>query len=177
MSKHKKDPVMEPDEETVAQEETAAEASAETAAEETDALRTELAAERDRFLRIMAEYDNFRKRSTKERENIYADVRADTVLRFLPVFDDLSRAVKLETGDETQRKGVEMIFTKLNEVLSGLGIQEIETLGKPFDPALHNAIMHIEDEELGEGEIVEELQKGFILGDKVIRFSMVKVAN
>ena len=144
---------------------------------EADRLRDELNAERDSRLRALAEYDNFRKRSLKERENIYADVRTDTIKKFLPIFDDLERALKQETADEAYRRGVELILQKFIDVLHGLNVKEIATVGQPFDPALHDAVMHVEDEERGENEIVEELQKGFLLGDKVIRFSMVKVAN
>ena len=133
--------------------------------------------EQDKYLRLMAEYDNFRKRSAKERENIYCDVRADTVTKFLPVFDNLERALAVETADAAFKRGVEMTRSQLLEVMTKLGVSEIETVGQSFDPCLHNAVMHIEDEAYGEGEIIEEFQKGFRLGDKVIRFSMVKVAN
>ena len=136
-----------------------------------------LKAEKDRYLRLAAEYDNYRKRSAKERESIYQDVRADTVTKFLPVYDNLARALGQETCDEAYRKGVEMIMTQLKDILSRMGVTEIESLGQKFDPALHNAVMHEEDESKGEGEIVQELQKGFRMGDKVIRFAMVKVAN
>ena len=101
----------------------------------------------------------------------------DTVTKFLPVFDNLERAMKTETADEAFKKGVEMTFNQLMDVFKKLGVEEIESIGKPFDPKLHNAVMHVEDEALGENEIVEEFQKGFKIGDKVIRFSMVKVAN
>ena len=131
----------------------------------------------ERYLRLMAEFDNYKKRSAKERENIYTDVRVDTVTKFLPVFDNLERAMKTETADEAYKKGVEMTFNQLMDVFKKLGVEEIESVGKPFDPTLHNAVMHVEDEALGENEIVEEFQKGFKIGDKVIRFSMVKVAN
>lgn len=136
-----------------------------------------LKAEKDRYLRLAAEYDNYRKRSAKERESIYQDVRADTVTKFLPVYDNLARALGQATCDEAYRKGVEMIMTQLRDILSRMGVTEIEALGQKFDPALHNAVMHEEDETKGEGEIVQELQKGFKMGDKVIRFAMVKVAN
>lgn len=136
-----------------------------------------LKAEKDRYLRLAAEYDNYRKRSAKERESIYQDVRADTVTKFLPVYDNLARALGQATCDEAYRKGVEMIMTQLRDILSRMGVTEIEALGQKFDPALHNAVMHEEDETRGEGEIVQELQKGFKMGDKVIRFAMVKVAN
>lgn len=133
--------------------------------------------EQERYMRLLAEYDNYRKRSSKERENIYTDVRIDTVTKFLPVYDNLARALSAETSDEAYKKGVEMTFNQLNEVLSKLGVTEIEAVGSTFDPSLHNAVMHIEDEDYGEGEIIEEFQKGFKIGDKIIRFSMVKVAN
>ena len=131
----------------------------------------------DKYLRLLAEYDNYRKRSAKERDNIYTDVRVDTVTKFLPVFDNLERALAVETTDEAFRKGVEMTFNQLKEVMTKLGVEEIEAVGKNFDPAFHNAVMHIQDESLGENIVVEEFQKGFRIGDKVIRFSMVKVAN
>ena len=131
----------------------------------------------DKYLRLMAEFDNYKKRSAKERENIYTDVRVDTVAKFLPVYDNLERALKAETADEAYKKGVEMTFNQLLDVFKKLGVEEIESVGKTFDPNLHNAVMHVEDEEKGENEIVEEFQKGFKVNDKVIRFSMVKVAN
>ena len=151
--------------------------TAEAAEPESNPLEAELAAERDRYLRMLAEYDNFRKRSQKERESIYTDVRADTVSRFLPVYDNLLRAVQQPTEDEAYLRGIEMIFTQLKDVMAKLGVTEIEAVGKPFNPDLHNAVMHIEDENYGEGEIVQEFEKGFQLGEKVIRFSMVQVAN
>ena len=137
----------------------------------------ETAVELEQYLRLQAEYDNFRKRSAKERENIYTDARVDTVTRFLPVYDNLERALKAETADEAFKKGVEMTFQQLMEVFRKLGVEEIPAEGQTFDPNLHNAVMHVEDESLGENVIVQELQKGFKIGDKVIRFSMVKVAN
>lgn len=143
---------------------------------ETDTLKASLAEANDKYLRMLAEYDNYRRRSQKERENIYADVRADTVTKFLPVYDNLARAVQHETDEET-RKGVEAIFTQLKSILEGLGVTEIETVGKKFDPTLHDALLHIDDEKYGEGEIVLELEKGFKLGDRVIRFARVQVAN
>lgn len=145
--------------------------------EKTPSPEEQLAAEKDRYLRLMAEYDNFRKRSARERENIYADLRADTVTTFLPVFDNLERALQQPTQDEAYRKGVEMILAQFREILAGFGVTEIEAVGKTFDPALHHAVLHEEDETKGEGEIVQELRKGFRMGDKVIRFSMVKTVN
>jgi len=138
----------------------------------------EIAAEKDKYLRLLAEYDNFRKRSQKERESTYSDVRADTALKFLPVYDNLERALKIETVDEAYSRGVEMVFTQFKEILSNLGVCEIEACaGTKFDPEVHNAVMHVEDESFGESVITEEFQKGFKLGDKVIRCSIVKVAN
>ena len=136
-----------------------------------------LKSEKDKYLRLLAEYDNYRKRSAKERENIYSDALTDTVTKFLPVYDNLVRALQQSTEDEAYRKGVEMIMTQFNDILAKLGVTPIDALGQKFDPLLHNAVMHEEDAEKGENEIVQELQRGFKLGDKVIRFAMVKVAN
>ena len=163
-------------------EETAEEIKEETAAaEEVKAeekpANDEMAALNDKYLRVCAEYDNFRRRSQKEKEAIYGEVRAATAEKFLPVYDNLERALKQPTEDEAYRKGVEMIMTQFVTTLEKLGISPIESLGQTFDPNLHNAVMHVDDEEKGENEIVEEFQKGFMLGDKVIRFSVVKVAN
>ena len=141
------------------------------------ALESEKAALNDKFLRICAEYDNFRKRSQKEKDALYGDIRANTVSQFLPVYDNLERALKQSTEDEAYRKGVEMIMTQFETTLEKLGVKEIPSLGETFDPDLHNAVMHVDDEEKGENEIVEVFQKGFMLNDKVIRFAMVKVAN
>ena len=141
------------------------------------ACEEQLNAERDRYLRLLAEYDNYRKRSTRERENIYSDALTDTVTKFLPVYDNLVRALEQSTADEAYRRGVELIMTQFNDILTKLGVTPIDALGQKFDPTLNNAVMHEEDAEKGENEIVQELQKGFKLGDKVIRFAMVKVAN
>lgn len=136
-----------------------------------------LAAEKDKYLRLMAEYDNFRKRTQKEREALYNDVLCTTVLKILPVYDNLARALKQETADAAFKRGVEMTMQQLEEIFKKLGVTEIPAVGEKFDPALHNAVMHIEDENYGDNEIVDEFEKGFRLGDKVIRFSMVRVAN
>ena len=141
------------------------------------ALEEEKAVLNDRYLRVCAEYDNFRRRSQKEKDSLYGDVKAAAVTQFLPVYDNLERALKQGTEDEAYRKGVEMIMTQFNTTLEKLGVTPIECLGEKFDPTLHNAVMHVDDEEKGENEIVEVFQKGFKLGDKVIRFAMVKVAN
>ncbi len=184
MAKNKKEPLPEEQEkeqsaaEQTASEDTAAEPETEQAEEKTPAsAKDEVADEHDRFLRLIAEYDNFRKRSAKERENIYTDVRVDTVTKFLPVYDNLQRAMNTQTLDEAYKKGVEMTFNQLKQVMTSLGVEEIPAEGETFDPTVHNAVMHVEDESFGENVIIEEFQKGFKLGGKVIRFSMVKVAN
>ena len=163
-------------EETVEEEEKAApetEAKPEEAKPKTD----ELAAMNDKYLRLCAEYDNFRKRTQKEKDAIYADVRANTLISFLPVYDNLVRALNQPTEDEAYKKGVEMIMAQFRATMEKLGVTEMDCLGKKFDPAFHNAVMHVDDEEKGENEIVEVFQQGFMLGDKVVRFAMVKVAN
>ena len=137
----------------------------------------EPAVPREQFLRLAAEYDNYRKRTAKEKEGLWADAKADTVQAFLPVYDNLERALKQETADEAYKKGVEMTMNQLKEVFAKLGITEIDALGQPFDPNLHNAVMHIEDENLGENIVSQVFQAGFMLGEKVIRFAMVQVAN
>ena len=181
MASKKKNENTAPAEEEVKQETAGAEPAEETAPETpaAEAAAPEAPAhnDSDKYLRLMAEFDNYKKRSIKERENIYTDVRVDTVTKFLPVYDNLERAMKAETADEAYKKGVEMTFNQLLDVFKKLGVEEIEAVDKPFDPNFHNAVMHVEDEALGEGMIVEEFQKGFKIGDKVIRFSMVKVAN
>ncbi len=132
----------------------------------------------DQMKRLAAEYDNFRKRSIKERSQLKLDTLADTVLAILPVVDNLQRALDNAQGDESPlAMGVQMVMRQLQDTLSKLGVQEIESVGTQFDPALHNAVMHIEDEKKGDNVIVEELQKGYMVEDKVIRHSMVKVAN
>ena len=136
-----------------------------------------LAAEKDKYLRLAAEYDNYRRRSQKEKENVYSDGKADTVLQLLPVYDNLARALKAECSDPNFYKGVEMTMTQLLDIFAKLGVTPIEAEGQPFDPAEHNAVVHVEDESLGENLVVEEFQKGFKMGDRVIRFSMVQVAN
>jgi len=146
-------------------------------ATENDAMKMALVAERDKYMRLAAEYDNFRKRSAKEREMIYGDARADTITKLLPVYDNLERALKMECEDDAYYKGVEMTMTQLMEILESMGVKRIPALGKPFDPNRHNAVMTIEDPELGEKIIADEFQTGFLLGDRVIRHSTVVVAN
>lgn len=145
--------------------------------EELEALKQNLTDQEDKFLRLAAEYDNYRRRSQKEKESAWADSKAETAAAFLPVYDNLERALKQDTSDEAYKKGVEMTMAQLREVLSKLGIEEIPALGEAFDPNLHNAVMHVEDEAAGENTIVDVFQAGFRSGDKVIRFAMVKVAN
>lgn len=138
----------------------------------------QLASVTDQFARLTAEYDNYRKRTTKEKESIYQDAKADTVTPFLAVYDNLERAMKTE-GDEDSphKKGLEMIFNQYKEILNKLGVTEMEALGQPFDPDRHNAVMHVEDENLGENVVADVFQAGFVMGDKVLRFATVRVAN
>ena len=142
-----------------------------------DALRAELAAWEDKYLRLAAEYDNFRKRSIKEKEAMWTNAKCDTAGAFLPVYDNLERALNQPCADEAYKKGVEMTMTQFKDILSKLGIEAIPALGETFDPNLHNAVMHVEDENVEENTIVEVFQTGFQTTEKVVRFSMVKVAN
>lgn len=144
---------------------------------EVDSLKAQLAQQEDKYLRLAAEYENYRRRTTKEKEAIWSDAKGDAAAAFLPVYDNLERALKQETADEAYKKGVEMTMNQLKTVLEKLGITEIPALGQSFDPNLHNAVMHVEDENLGENMVAEVFQAGFQLGEKVIRFAMVKVAN
>ena len=146
-------------------------------ADPAEELKKTLAEKEDQYLRLAAEYDNFRRRSAKEKSDAYSKAKADAALAFLPVYDNLERALKQGSQDEAFVKGVEMTMTQLLSVLEGLGIKPIDALGKPFDPNFHNAVMHIEDEALGENVVAQVFQTGFIMGEKVIRFAMVQVAN
>ena len=134
-------------------------------------------AERDAHLRLAAEYDNFRKRTIKEKEASYGNGKADAVAKMLPIYDNLERALNQETSDAAYKKGVEMTMTELTKIFAGLGVEIFGQVGDGFDPELHNAVMHIENEELGENTIAAVFQKGFKIGDKVVRFAMVQVAN
>ena len=169
--------VKQPEAEAV--EETAAET--ETVSEASDAiadLQAKLDALNDKHLRMAAEYDNFRKRSQREREAIHAEAVAYTVKALLPTYDNLERALKAEAADAEYKKGVELTMTQLVESLKGIGVEKIAAEpGTAFDPNLMNAVMHIENEELGENVIAEVFQQGFQIGDKVIRHAMVQVAN
>ncbi len=157
------------------EEDTVQETAAEPSAEE--AHKAALREQEDKYLRLLAEYDNYRKRSQKEKETAWTTAKADTAKEFLPVYDNLERALKQETADEAYAKGVQMIMTQFKTTLEKLGIQEIPALGETFDPNLHNAVMHIDDENLGENVVAEVFQTGFQIGDKIIRHAMVKVAN
>ena len=144
---------------------------------ETESVDDRMAQQEDKYLRLAAEYDNYRKRTAKEKESLWTSAKAETAAAFLPVYDNLERAMKQPTADEAYKKGIEMTMNQLKEVFSKLGITEIPALGHTFDPNLHNAVMHIDDENLGENEVAEVFQAGFQCGEKVIRFAMVKVAN
>ena len=134
-------------------------------------------AERDAHLRVAAEFDNFRKRTIKEKEASYGNGKADAVEKLLPVYDNLERALNQPCTDEAYKKGVEMTMTQLVGIFSGPGVEIFGNVGDAFDPNFHNAVMHTEDESLGENVISQVFQKGFKLGDKIIRFAMVQVAN
>jgi len=146
---------------------------------EEEKLQAELDAMKDRYMRTVAEYDNFKKRTIKEKEEMYATAVCDTIEQILPILDNLTRAVTAcEDGNsESLADGVKMIAKQFGEVFSAIGVSEIEALGNEFDPNLHNAVMHVEDESVGDNSIVEEFMKGYTYKDKVIRHSMVKVAN
>ena len=133
---------------------------------------------KDQFVRQTAEYENYRKRTTKEKENIYQDAKADTIKEFLAVYDNLERAAASEGGEDSpHKKGLEMIFQQYKDILAKLGVTEIEAAGKPFDPEKMNAVMHIDDENFGENEVAQVFQAGFELNGKVIRHAIVQVAN
>ena len=173
--------------ETEAEETAAAEAAEQEAAEQTPAeeaaadpvaeLTAQVAQEHENYMRLAAEYDNFRKRTQKEREALYTDVKAETVGKLLSVFDNLQRAMAQETADEAYKKGVEMTVKELEKVLDGMGISTFGQVGDTFDPNFHNAVMQRDDENFGESTICEVFQIGYKCGDKVIRHAMVVVAN
>ncbi len=166
----------------MAEKETTAPIEEETVAQEVsedpcEALRKELEESKDRYLRLAAEYENFRKRTAREKETMFKDGSSHAISQLLSVYDNLERAVGQETEDEAYKKGVKLTFTQFNEVLEGMGITRIAPLGETFDPNFHNAVMHVEDEALGENTVAEVFQPGFRMGDRVIRFAIVKVAN
>ncbi len=158
-------------------EETTAEPQQEAQAEAAPQVDEKLAQAEEKYLRLAAEYDNYRKRTAKEKESAWTNAKAQTVAAFLPVYDNLERALKQQTTDEAYAKGVEMTMKGLQDALSSLGVELIPALGETFDPNRHNAVMHVEDDAAEENTVVEVFQQGFTCGDKVIRFAMVKVAN
>ena len=145
--------------------------------QEVENQKAELDEREDRLKRLMAEFDNFKKRSAKEREQLYNSLISDIAISFLPVIDNLEKAVSVKTEDENYRIGVELVLKQFKEVLESNGVKAIEAVGKTFDPELHEAVSSVEDPELGEQEIKEEYRKGYIIGNKVIRHSLVVVAN
>ena len=134
-------------------------------------------AEHDTYLRLAAEFDNFRKRTTKEKEQSYGNGKADAVTKMLPIYDNLERALNQPTEDAAYKKGVELTMTELLKILNGLGVEVFGEVGDTFDPNLHNAVMHLDSEEHDENVITQVFQKGFKMGDKIVRFAMVQVAN
>ena len=146
--------------------------------EKMEALAGQLSSLHDQHLRLAAEYDNYRKRTTREKETIYQDAKLDTIAKFLEVYDNLERAAS-QTGDEdnVHKQGMVMIFNQLRNVLEKMGVTIDDPQGQPFDPARHNAVMHVDDENLGENVVAQVFQKGFLLGDRVIRCATVQVAN
>ena len=144
--------------------------------EELEKAKAELSAMNDKYLRMIAEYDNFRKRSAKERENVYADAYSDVLEAILPVIDNLERALMFADG-EALTEGVKMTLKQFEDSMTRLGVTAFGARGEEFDPNIHNAVMQVEDSELGESQVAEVLQKGYKKGDKVIRYAMVKVAN
>ena len=159
--------------------ETPAEETAEAAEAvvETNPWEEKYNAERDAHLRVAAEYDNFRKRTVKEKEASYGNGKADAVAKMLPVYDNLERALNQPTEDAAYKKGVEMTMNELVKIFTALGVEIFGNVGDEFDPNLHNAVMHVDSEELGENVIAQVFQKGFRVGEKVVRFAMVQVAN
>ena len=156
-------------------ENTAAESVQEQTEEEK--LNIELAETKDKYLRLMAEYDNYRKRTAKQMIEMSATVKGDTIAQLLPIYDNFERAANAESADETYKSGVEMIFGQLTEAIKKLGVEIIDPTGQPFDPNIANAVSQIEDPELGENTVAQTFQKGYKIGDRVIRYAMVVVAN
>ncbi len=144
---------------------------------ETDPWEEKYNAQHDAYLRLAADYDNYRKRTAKEKDASYGNGKADTVAKMLPVYDNLERALKQETADAAFKKGVEMTMNELVKIFTALGVEIFGAEGDGFDPNLHNAVMHVENEALGENTVSQVFQKGFKIGDKVVRFAMVQVAN
>ena len=166
-------------EETVVEEtvEKTVEETVEETAPEVNEWEEKYNAQYDSYLRLAADYDNYRKRTAKEKDAAYGNGKADAIEKLLPVYDNLERALQQETADEAFKKGVEMTMTQLVSILTDLGVDIFGNVGDSFDPNLHNAVMHTEDENLAENTISLVFQKGFKLGDKIVRFAMVQVAN
>ena len=160
-----------------AAEELPEEEAGESLEDKIKALEEAAAADKDKYLRLLAEYDNFRKRSIQEKLNAFSDATAKAALEVISVIDNFERAMAAECSDENYKKGVEMIYGQFLEVIKKLGVEEIDALGKEFDPNLHNAVSQVEDENFGENTVSQVYQKGYKLGDKVIRCAMVVVAN
>lgn len=158
-------------------EEVPEEEAGESPEDKIKALEEAAAADKDKYLRLLAEYDNFRKRSIQEKLGAFSDATAKAALEVISVIDNFERAMAADCSDENYKKGVEMIYGQFLEVIKKLGVEEIEALGKEFDPNLHNAVSQVEDESLGENTVSQVYQKGYKLGDKVIRTAMVVVAN
>ena len=158
-------------------EETVQETPAEPAQAPQENFKEKYEREHDSFLRLAAEYDNFRKRSQKEKDASYTNGKADTLAKLLPVYDNLERAMNQETVDTAYKKGVELTMAGLVKIFTDLGVEVYGNVGEEFDPNLHNAVMHTENDELGENVISQVFQKGFKIGEKVVRFAMVQVAN
>jgi len=174
VAKKKEQPVAEPAEKII--EETKEETPVEEAPEVNE-WEEKYNAQYDSYLRLAADYDNYRKRTAKEKDAAYGNGKADAVEKMLPVYDNLERALQQETADEAYKKGVEMTMTQLVGILNGLGVEIFGNVGDSFDPNIHNAVMHTEDESLGENTISQVFQKGFKIGEKIVRFAMVQVAN
>ena len=145
--------------------------------EELNKLKEEFAELDDRYKRMFAEFENYKKRSQKEKEGIYGMITGDVVASMLPVMDNLQKAAEAKSEDTGYQEGVKLVYRQFAEALKGLGLEEIETIGKRFDPEYHEAVSHIEDNTKGEQEIVQEYRKGYKIGNKVVRHSMVIVAN
>ena len=164
-------------EEDVPAEELSEEEAGESPEKKIKALEEAAAADKDKYLRLLAEYDNFRKRSVQEKLNAFSDATAKAALEVISVIDNFERAMAADCSDENYKKGVEMIYGQFLEVIKKLGVEEIDALGKEFDPNLHNAVSQVEDDSFGENTVSQVYQKGYKLGDKVIRCAMVVVAN
>ena len=175
MAKKEKEMNETPIEETVETAEAVEETVEEVA--EVNPFEEKYNAERDAHLRLAAEFDNFRKRTVKEKEASYGNGKADAVAKILPVYDNLERALNQPTEDAAYKKGVELTMHELVKILNGLGVEIFGAVGEEFDPNLHNAVMHTDDEALGENVISQVFQQGFKIGEKVVRFAMVQVAN